>query len=473
MIISFPSKDFAPTALGLRRLLIGMAGVGALGVVVARAPVWWGWWNTLAVVGVVAAALVVLASALFVAVRGSARVVERITIEASLLGCALLSAEALLLARSPENWSENLVVRRFDAQERAAVSQGLAYDGRLPSEVVAELRSQGVDAVPGFAQGVIEVPAFAGAMQERGLLPLSNAANAVVVECNEGPGFFKFRSDDYGFNNPPGLARGPIDVAVIGESLALGHCVPPSTSTVDRLRAHFPRTANFAVASSRVLSQLAVFREYVEPLQPPVVLWFINMNYAQPRHESRRPMLIRYLEDPSFSQGLRERQSEVDAFVRDVGVPLARERDARLRAELDAPTQFPVDRVLKFDEIRGVVGFKSLVGRPPVEPNLAYFRRVTELVTETAEQWGGRLVVVMLPSYELSLGEPHAVARYEAVSRALEDQAVDVVDGPAVFASDPEVVELFTLGIDNHPNERGHAVLAQAIIAALSQGGRS
>jgi hypothetical protein len=473
MISSFSSKVFVPTAGGLRRILIGAAGVGALGIVVFRLPDWWGWWSMAAVVGAIVVAFTILALALFIALRGSAHAVRRITIEVSLFACALLAAEAVLLARSPENWSESLVVRRLDAQERAARAQGIVYDGRLPSEVVADMRLRGVDAVPGFAQGAIDAPAFASAIKERGLIPLSNASNAVVVECNEGPGYLKFRSDAFGFNNPPGLATGPVDIAVIGESLALGHCVPPATSTVDRLRERFPRTANFGMAGSRVLSQLGVFREYVEPLRPPVVLWFINMNFAQPRHESRRPRLLRYLEDPSFAQGLRERQSEVDAMMRDVAIPLSLERDRALREELDSPAQFPLDRWLKLGEIRRVVGLESLTRRAPVAPNLTHFRRATELVTETAESWGGRVVVVLLPSYEISVEEPNAVVRYEAIARVLEEASVDVVDGPAAFAADPDFTELFTLGIDNHPNERGHAVLAQAIIAALNPGGRS
>jgi hypothetical protein len=475
MIISSSSsfKGLALTAGGLRRLLIGAVGVATLAVAVIRAPTWDNWWSPAAIAAVIAAAALVLVLALFIAVRGSARVVERITIEAAFCAAALLAAEAVLLARAPENWSEEPIVRRLSAQEQAARAQGIAYDGRVPAEVVDYLRSQGVDAIPGFAQGVIASPALVAAITERGLAPLSNAANAVVVECNEGPGYLKFRSDRFGFNNPPGLAIGPVDVAVIGESLALGHCVPPNKSTVDRLRAQIPRTANFGVAGSRVLSQLGVFREYVEPLHPPVVLWFVNMNFAQPRHESRQPLLMRYLEDPSFSQGLRERQQEVDALVREVAIPVTVERDRALRAELDSATRFPLRRVFEFDEVRGVVGFDAVTRRPPTVPNLSVFARATQLIAETAGKWGGRVVVVMLPSYELSAGEPQAHARYDAVSQALQAAGVEVVDGPAVFAAHPDFLELFTLGMDNHPNERGHAALAHAIIATLNAGEKS
>jgi hypothetical protein len=407
--------------------------------------------------------------AIGLALRGSALVVERVTIELALLMFALLAAEAILLLRAPEEWPADPLVRRLIVHERAATSQGLAYDARLPSEVVADLRLQGIDAVPGFAESAIGNPAVASAIAERGILPLSNAAKALVVECNEGPGYLQFRSDRFGFNNPPGLATGPVDVAVIGESLALGHCVPPAASAVERLRARFPRTANFGVAGGRVLSQLGAFREYVEPLEPPVVVWFLNLNFAEPRHETGQPTLLRYLDDASFSQGLRLRQHEIDAFVREVAAPLTLQRDRALRAELDDPAEFPLARVGKFYEIRRLAGFGAVTQRTPAAPNLDYFARALEHMTDATARWGGRMVVLLLPSYSLSVGNARAVARYDAVTKLLRAREIEVVDGVALFAAVPDFLSLYTLRIDNHPNERGHAVLADAVIAAIDE----
>ena len=157
--------------------------------------------------------------------------------------------------------------------------------------------------MPGFAQPITGSSEIASAVRERGLLPLSNVSSTNVVECNEGNGYFVFRSDEFGFNNPPGLASGPVDIAIIGESLALGHCVPPSTSAVDRIRNRFPRTANLSVTGSRVLAQLGVFREYVEPLEPPVIVWFLNLNYAEARDESSQPLLTTLSERREFFSG--------------------------------------------------------------------------------------------------------------------------------------------------------------------------
>src|SRR5690349_16057296 len=334
MSSSFSLKGLEPTTIGLGRVVIVTAALATLAVALYRTPVWLISWNTGAVVAAITGAVTLLALAIGVAIRGKARAIERVSIELSLLACALIAAEAILLLQAPEKWADDPALQEVFEHEQAARAQGIAYDGRLRAEVVGDLQAQGLDAVPGFASSMMTNATVATAIGERGLLPLSNVANAVVVECNEGPGYFQFRSDEFGFNNPPGLSAGPVDVAVIGESLALGHCVAPSASAVDRVRGHFPRTANFGIAGSRVLSQLGVFREYVEPLKPKVVAWFINVNFADPRYETERPRLMRYLDDASFSQGLRQRQRDVDSFVREVTVPLSLRRDYELRDEL-------------------------------------------------------------------------------------------------------------------------------------------
>ena len=473
MTISFSLKGLEPMSVRIGRVVVAAAGIATLALALYRMPVWLDAWSTTAVVVAVTSALAGLVLAVGIAVRGSVRAVERAAAEISLLVCALVAAEAILLLRAPEKWSDDPLVQQSIVHERAARAEGIAYDGRLPAEVVGELQAQGLDAVPGFASTLMANAAVATAIRERGLLPLSNVANALVVECNEGPGYFQFRSDEFGFNNPPGLAAGPVDIAVIGESMALGHCVSPSASAVDLVRARFPRTANFGIAGARVLSQLGVFREYVEPLEPKVVVWFVNVNFAEPQYESDRPRLMRYLDDATFSQGLRRRQRDVDSFVREVTVPLRLRRDHALREELDGPFPFPFDRVIKLSEIRGVVDSQSAIRRPPALPDLSQFERALHRVTETAGRWGGSVIALILPSYALSVGRPGDVARYNAVADVLRASSVTVVDGVALFAAEPDSLSLYTLRMDNHPNERGHAVLAEALIEAIDSKERS
>jgi hypothetical protein len=101
-------------------------------------------------------------------------------------------------------------------------------------------------------------------------------------------------------------------------------------------------------------------------------------------------------------------------------------------------------------------------------PSLSDFELAVDRVSGAAGRWGGRVIVVILPSYEISVGRLADVERYKAVSGALHDSAVTVVDGAALFAAEPDYLLLYTLRMDNHPSERGHALLAEAVIAAIN-----
>ena len=73
-----------------------------------------------------------------------------------------------------------------------------------------------------------------------------------------------------------------------------------------------------------------------------------------------------------------------------------------------------------------------------------------------------------MPSYELAEQRPQNITRYDAVSEALRASAVTVVDGAALFAAEPDYRRLYTLNMDNHPNELGHALLGDAVVAAIN-----
>ncbi len=465
-MISFSNAGLGQTTGVLSRLFVAAAGVAALALAIYRAPVWFESWSVGAAIGAISLASVLLIAAIATAAYGNAYAVKRVAAEVVFLGAALFVAELVLLVNSPEDWSDNIVVQRMAARERAAAAQGVPFDGRLSSDVVRDLRSRGQQAVLGYIQALVGASGGAAGVRGRGLLPLSNVSNANVVECNEGNGYLVFRSDELGFHNPPGIVSGPVDIAVIGESFALGHCVPPSKGAVERIRRRYPRTANFGIAGSRVLSQVAVFREYVAPLEPPVVVWFLNLNFAEAREEANQPLLTKYLDDASFSQHLRERQPEVDALMREVVVPLQLARDEALRKERDE-LELPLERVFELDEVRRLADFGSTLRRPPPAPELAYFERALRQIVDGTHEWGGEVVLVLLPSYATATEAPQAVARYEAVGDVVAPAAVALGDGVALFDAQPDRLELFTLGIDNHPSERGHALIADAVIAAL------
>src|SRR6185312_3912927 len=128
-----------------------------------------------------------------------------------------------------------------------------------------------------------------------------------------------YLSDQHGFNNAPGLyVPDQLDAAVIGDSFAHGACVPPGQDVAGRMRARGVKALNLGIGGTGPMIYLAVQREYAKPLRPKKVFWlFYAVDVRDVVYENKSATLRRYLEDPSFSQDLINRQPEIDTFLRD------------------------------------------------------------------------------------------------------------------------------------------------------------
>ena len=385
----------------------------------------------------------------------------RVTLELASIGVALLAAEAATCAFVPEPGSTQQE-RKLDADRL-----GLAFDLRTRSEVVAEMRDRGIDAMPGISREWPRLPRVRQQLPE-GLYPLSDASNADVVECNESGHYLVFHSDDFGFNNPAGLiASGDVDVAAVGASFTLGHCVDRGMSVVAQLRRSYPKLANLGIAGSGTLSMLATFREYVEPLKPPLVLWIMHPWTADTRDELGDPLLARYLE-PDFSQHLIERRQEIDRAWRDIAVQVQYEFDRRVQLAVAQRQQQRYAGILTLSQLRKRLHLNEQLARPAAALDLSPFRRTVDLARRTTEGWGGRFVVVIMPLYAEvvahDLAEP---LRHDHLAAMLRAMGVTVIDTVPTFLDNSDPASLYVMRRNNHPTAEGHRLLARYIATEL------
>jgi hypothetical protein len=333
--------------------------------------------------------------------------------------------------------------------------------------VVAQLRADGIDALPGLTRQWPHL-SFVRERLPAGLYPLSHASNAAVVECNEGGEYLVYRTDESGFHNPPGLvASRRIGIAVIGESHALGHCVPPAQSVTGRLRHRYPSTGNFGLAGSYSLSTLASFREYVEPLRPPLVLWLANPHSLVDEDEERDPTLARYF-DPTFSQRLRERQPEIDRLVRTIAIPVQAELDRAAKAAIEEAESTGLVDILSLARLRDreyLRLWRPLVEKEDPQP----FVRSVTLAKEATERWGGVFVLVILPTHREVVRKIAPPSWNEDVRKTLTDRGVQIIDAVPVFLRHPDPAALFTLRIHNHPTAEANELLVDYLVQELER----
>jgi hypothetical protein len=398
----------------------------------------------------------------YVALRKSDHVRLLVAGEIVMIVVSLLVVEVLIAVFAPQTPSPQI------ARARVAKKLGAPFDLRTKSDVVDELRTQGVDALPGISLGWPR-QAFVRQQLPEGLYPLSHASRAPIVECNESGRYLVWESDELGFNNPPGLVTGlKVDIAAVGASFTLGHCVAREASLLGVLRSRYGNVANFGMAGGGALTMLAAFREYVEPLKPPLVLWIMHPRTAGTDGEMADPVLSRYLE-ARFSQRLWQRQPEIDSLWREVSIPVQYEFDRRSKASISEAEERRFARIPLLLQLRDRAHLGGSSGAME-NINLKPFLRSVQLAQDATKSWGGDFVVVIMPLYEeVVVHQLPPALHHDHLAAVLREAGVETIDAAEFFEDQPDVASLYTMRINNHPNPQGTALLGSFVMAELEK----
>ena len=405
-----------------------------------------------------------LAAAAFAALRLSPS--WRWAVTLSLLSCvvALYAAEIYLGFVEPH----------------PAQADGRPFDGRTKMEVIADLRRDGVDAYPATRAKNLLVANPDGALvpvlsiEGAGLLPLAGPAGRTVVVCNETGQWSIYRADAHGFHNPPGSWTGEkADIVLVGDSFVQGNCVGAEQTIAARLRQGGATVLNLGVDGSGPLVELAVFREYVEAIQPDTVVWFYYEGNDLTKDlslEMKSEMLRAYATNGDFRQELARRKDEV-------ATRLQAYLDRRM-AETMARVDHPLERMLaaaKLFRLRGRLGLGPVslgVFEGATDEQFTLLRDILAGAAARTASWGGRLVFVYLPESDRYFGaardgriRAHIRERVLSIAAALELPIVDIAEA---FGRAPDPRALFVYPC-SHYNAAGYALAAQTVQDALAR----
>lgn len=352
--------------------------------------------------------------------------------------------------------------------------------------VLRDLRARGLDAeAPVQPYAFIHAkrldPALPDALQlgATPTLALGGKSRSAMPFCRESGEWVVYHSDEHGFPNPVGSwGQGPVPIVALGDSFAFGECVPPGQGVVDRLRVEYPGTVSLAYPGNGPLAMLAGLREYLTALRPQVVLWFhfSGNDLEDLRAERRHRILGRYLE-PSFEQGLLEKQPALDAalarYAREYVIPVLELEPGPMRRLVwnTLLLRHVRARLLQAQaELRGVT--REAASVEASAEDLESFRGVLELARTRAVAGGARLLWVYLPSWE----ELHGSARIRALADRSRVQllelvarsGVGVIDVREAFGS--QASETLFACRTCHYTADAYRLAAQAVLAALRAG---
>ena len=151
--------------------------------------------------------------------------------------------------------------------------------------------------------------------------PLSNISNSIIVHCNENGIWHNFKSDKYGFSNPAKIIQdlNAKNITLLGDSFAEAHCVPQGEDIGYKLRDLGFNVNNLGKAGGGVIHYNAIYREYGKPnldFIPDYVVMFLyyqnDLNDTYQEYFS--PVYQKYINNEGYSQGLINKQIEVNKF---------------------------------------------------------------------------------------------------------------------------------------------------------------
>ncbi len=399
------------------------------------------------------------------------------------------------------HWLEGKAGSKYLPALRLAAQQlNLPFDRRTRLEVMLDLRRNGIDAWPSMSSPLLFAD-YPRAMTEPLLtidglpfLPLGGISNVTAVHCNESGQHALIDNDEHGFSNPRGLwEKGPVDVAVVGDSFAHGACVPPTETFPARIRERIPSTINLGNDAIGPLIEMAVAKEYLAHLRPKVVIWtYFESNDLPELRKEQTSVLKQYLQH-GFSQGLLEKQERIDRELREyvdsvlnAGSPRTTLIAMVLGARRLCSSGANLERLLKLSYLwEATAGWLRSMRPDPVAhspsqdrwiPQPAATRQELELFQDILRQtqaivspWGGQLLFVYLPQYERYGRQDFSDLNRDPLLEVVRSLNVPVVDIHQAFQSHGDPLSLFPFRQPAHYTAEGYRLVAEKIVHWLER----
>jgi len=381
----------------------------------------------------------------------------------------------------------NVITSKEKKKEAAKLTNkfGVEIDTRGGFEVLADLRKQGVDAVPIITPSnhlFVEQPdgSIKSVINIRGseVVPFGGISNKVTVLCNENGYYVTYESDEHGFNNPRGAWKSSrLDIAALGDSFPQGYCVPPDKNFVALIRQHYPAILNLGIAGDGPLLMLATLKEYLPLYRPKVVLWFYfeGNDLTDLQIEKRNAILMRYLKD-DFNQGLLTRQNDIDqALTHDIERQEALEKANQARRE-ENRISGTLREFIKLTNLREQLSLvygtdaKELEKLSDLEgPNMDLFHEILSQAKSRVSAWGGTLYFVYLPGFaRYDNYYDMASEQRSRVINLLRILDIPLIDIDPAFGAQKDPLSLFPFREPGHYNEKGHQLVAEEVLKAIS-----
>lgn len=315
------------------------------------------------------------------------------------------------------------------------------------------------------------------------LFSLSGMGSIKTIFCDENGYMTYYLSDRYGFNNPDTewhkLEKtdkdldGVVEYVLLGDSFVHGACVNRPNDIGSVLRNLSKKTVlNFGYLGNGTLITYATFREYVNFKARNVLLFYFDNDLYDLRSELKNEILIKYLNDKSFSQNLAKKQTEINSlsFSR-IEKDFQKQKDADNIFRFYNEKKFYTKKncLLKFIRLHQTKNFFYSFYNLYTE-NLPYdeFKFIIKDINERSKLRGGKVYFIFIPPYEKY--SKYQIYPYSSdiikkkIIYFLKKENIKIIDiHEEVFKNHKDPLSLFNLS-RWHFNEYGYELMARVIL---------
>ena len=317
--------------------------------------------------------------------------------------------------------------------------------------------------------------------EEGSLLPLAGGSLRQTVLCNEAFEFESYRSDRFGFRNSDSIWDQSAEIALVGDSFAQGFCVPYQESPAGLLDNQSGKVLNLGSSANGPLANLAVIREYLGQVQPKKVVYFYVANdlVLDLNFEKEHSVFLKYL-DSGFSQGLKQRQAEIDSI---------------LTSYLDNLYQDSRHPILDLFSLKtlSVYGGRLIQGwvlpEPPARTEFMdydfpekidwlFYRKILQATRNEILTWGGKMYFVLIPDARMFTKIPWGIHPRDydlKMEKLVTNLGINYISGYKLFVKEENPFASFQPlgdGSYGHFNSRGYKKLARWIDESISDSNR-
>ena len=293
-------------------------------------------------------------------------------------------------------------------------------------------------------------------LKKENFFPFSEISNSKTIHCNENGFYSIYKSDRFGFNNPDKeWEKKEIEYLIVGDSFVHGNCVNRPNDISSVLRDVSNKGAiNLGYEHHRgPLMQYASLREYLNPNVKKVIwVYFEGNDLYDLKNELNNKVLIKYLDNPNFTQNLKLKQNKIDKIAKKI----ISEKLLKIKNE---------SLFLKFIKLyysRSLLNL-TLVPQEEIFYNEPEFTKILKLTKNFVEKNNSKLFFVYLPEYNRYITE-YDNTNYIKIKRIVDELKVPFIDiHNEVFKKEQNPLDLFPFKMKGHFNVKGYKKTAEFI----------